>query len=287
VRLVGIYLVSLLLLGPGCVLDRTGQSVTSAAQREMVIQASRVAEAQRLTGDLERRVLEMEEVLRYRGQQQAEKLENLDQVTAEIRRMRGDLELIQHTSSQESAAESTFKDDASFRLQYSENRIQALEKALGLSAPPMPVVPQKGEGAVDGAVQEKNVVPDDKAVEQESGDLFELGQNHQKQGRHQAARAVYARFIAETEEDDRLGEARFRYAETWYSEGLYQQAILKLEDVVKDTPDSNWAAWAMVRQGECFQKMDRMEEAELFWEDVLSRHPDTAAALQARTLLNR
>ena len=62
-----------LLLGSGCVLDRTGQSVTSAAQREMVIQASRVAESQRLAGDLERRVLEMEEVLRYRGQQQAEK----------------------------------------------------------------------------------------------------------------------------------------------------------------------------------------------------------------------
>ena len=67
-------LVGLLLVISGCVLDRTGQSVTSAAQREMVIQASRVSESERLAKDVERRVMEMEEVLRYRGKKEAEKL---------------------------------------------------------------------------------------------------------------------------------------------------------------------------------------------------------------------
>ncbi len=43
----------------------------------------------------------------------------------------------------------------------------------------------------------------------------------------------------------------------------------------------------MVRQGESIQQMDRREEAELFWEDVLARHPDTEAANGAKKLLNR
>ena len=119
-------------------LDRTGQSVTSAAQREMVIQASRVSEAERLAKDVERRVLEMEEVLRYQGKKEAEKLENLDQVILEIRRLRGQLEVMDHAVKQSSSAESNFQEDAAYRLAHSELRVAALEKLLGLEPPPMP-----------------------------------------------------------------------------------------------------------------------------------------------------
>jgi len=274
-----------LVLQTGCVLDRTGQSVTSAAQREMAIQASRTAEAQRLATDLERRVRDMEEVLRYRGRQQAEKLENLDQVTGEIRRLRGELEILQHASQQEGSAGSVFREDAAHRLAWSEGRLEALEAALGLPPPPMPAVEQGVVEAVEGS----EVLPEGKATEAvpAGADLFELGKIHLSEGRAPAARAVLARFLQESGDDDRVGEAQLRHAETWFTEGLYQQAILKLEDVVQANPGSEWAAWAMVRQGECFQKMDRPEEAELFWEDVLARHPDTEAAKGARKLLNR
>jgi TolA-binding protein len=270
------------LLQTGCVLDRTGQSVTSAAQREMAIQASRTAEAQRLSTDLERRVGDMEEVLRYRGRQEAEKLENLGQVTGEIRRLRGELEILQHASQQEGSAGSVFREDAAHRLAWTEGRLEALEAALGMAPPPMPVVEQGSEEAAAPLAEEEasETVP-------AGTDLFELGKSHLEEGRAPAARAVLARFLQESGDDARVGEARLRLAETWFAEGLYQQAILKLEDVVQADAGSEWAAWAMVRQGECFQEMDRREEAELFWEDVLARHPDTEAANGARKLLNR
>ena len=281
----GPFLFAGFFLQTGCVLDRTGQSITSAAQREMAIQTSRVAEAQRLSTDLDRRVQDMEEVLRYRGRQEAEKLENLDQVTGEIRRIRGELEVLQHASQQEGSAGDVFREDAAHRLAWTEGRLEALEAALGMAPPPIPVEEEgtahpAEESAHPTAGETTEAVPD-------GADLFELGKSHLVEGRAPAARAVLDRFLQEAGDDARVGEARLRFAETWFEEGLYQQAILKLEDVVQADPGSEWAAWAMVRQGECFQKMDRREEAELFWEDVLARHPDTEAANGARKLLNR
>ena len=276
---VGPFLLTGFLLQTGCVLDRTGQSITSAAQREMAIQASRAAEAQRLSTDLERRVQDMEEVLRYRGRQEAEKLENLDQVTGEIRRLRGELEILQHASQQEGSAGDVFREDAAHRLAWSEGRLEALEAALGLAPPPMPAAEPgtaETEEAPDPTTEGEATVP-------EGADLFELAKSHLAEGRAPAARAVLVRFLQEAGDDSRVGEARLRLAETWLEEGLYQ----KLEDVVQADPGSEWAAWAMVRQGECFQEMDRREEAELFWEDVLARHPGSEAAKGAKKLLNR
>jgi TolA-binding protein len=282
---VGTFLFAGFLLQTGCVLDRTGQSITSTAQREMAIQTSRVSEAQRLSTNLESRVQDMEEVLRYRGRQEAEKLENLDQVTGEIRRLRGELELLQHASQQEGSAGSVFREDAAHRLAWTEGRLEALEAVLGMAPPPMPVVEPGAAEATEASVpptegEATEAVPD-------GADLFELGKSHLADGRARAARAVLDRFLQEAGDDARVGEARLRFAETWFEEGLYQQAILKLEDVVQGDTESEWVAWAMVRQGECFQQMDRTEEAELFWEDVLARHPDTEAANGARKLLNR
>ena len=93
--------------------------------------------------------------------------------------------------------------------------------------------------------------------------------------------------MADQSGDERIEEARYRLAESYFAEKLYQQAILKMEDVVTADPGSDWAAWAMVRQGECFRGMGKAQEAELWWEDVLAKHPDTEAAKAAKSLLGR
>ncbi len=266
----------------GCVLDRTGQSVTSATQRELVMQASRVVEAERLASDVERRVQEMEEVLRYQGKKEAEKLENLDQVILEIRRLRGELEVVQHTMNQSGSSETNFREDAAYRLERSEARVEALENMLGLEPPPMPA--RQPKEAESGEVEKAPVGTDEVG---EGVDLFELGKQHLEAGRNQAARAVFERFMADHSADKRVGEARYRLAESYFAEKLYQQAILKMEDVVTADAGSDWAAWAMVRQGECFQAMGKVQEAELWWEDVLAKHSDTEAADSAKALLGR
>ncbi|MEE2750672.1 MAG: tetratricopeptide repeat protein [Myxococcota bacterium] len=274
--------VGLLFWASGCVLDRTGQSVTSATQRELAMQASRVVEAERLASDVERRVLEMEEVLRYQGKKEAEKLENLDQVILEIRRLRGELEVVQHTMNQSGSSDTNFREDAAYRLERSELRVEAIEKMLGLEPPPMPA-PQNTD------FEESEPETPSGGVDEvgEGADLFDLGKKHLEAGRNQAARAVFERFMADQSGDERIEEARYRLAESYFADKLYQQAILKMEDVVTADPGSDWAAWAMVRQGECFRGMGKAQEAELWWEDVLAKHPDTEAAKAAKSLLGR
>ena len=279
-----------LLLGSGCVLDRTGQSITSQAQRELAIQSSRMDEQGRLSEELERRVEQAEEVIRYRGQQDARELENLEGVIHEVQRMRGDLEVLQHESRLTQGSESTFREDTDFRLVALETRVEQLEGALGMSPPSLAVPPEAPEGEEPSTVsvqEEESGEGESEEVEEATGDLFDLASQHLAEDRPLAARAVLDRFLQSSQDDPRHDEARYRYAETWYVEGLYQQAILKYEEVVSSDQESEWAAWAMVRQGECFRRLGREQEAELFWEDVLARYPDNEAAELARSLLGR
>jgi TolA-binding protein len=277
-----------LLLGSGCVLDRTGQSITSQAQRELAIQSSRMDEQGRLSEELERRVEQAEEVIRYRGQRDARELENLEGVIHEVQRMRGDLEVLQHEARLAQSQEGTFREDTDYRLGALETRADQLEGALGLSPPPqaLPQEEVEGEGPSPASVEEE-ASGDSGPAEEPSGDLYDLAAQHLAEDRPLAARAVLDRFLQSSQDDPRFDEARYRYAETWFVEGLYQQAILKYEEVVSSDQESEWAAWAMVRQGECFRRLGREREAELFWEDVLARYPDNEAAELARSLLDR
>lgn len=280
------------LVGSGCVLDRTGQSVTSQSQRELAIQSSRMQEQGRLSEELERRVEQAEEVIRYRGQQDARKLENLEGIIQEVQRMRGELEVLQHESRLGQDSEGSFREDTDFRLGHLEARAGQLEVSLGLTPPTSAAAEQEaleeGEGEPSNPGTEEGSQVDEAPEEsEESGDLFSLATQHLAAERPLAARAVLERFLQSGQEDPRYDEARYRYAETWYVEGLYQQAILKYEEVVSGDRESEWAAWAMVRQGECFRKLGREREAELFWEDVLARYPDSEAAELAGSLLGR
>ena len=80
-------------------------------------------------------------------------------------------------------------------------------------------------------------------------------------------------------------ELLYRYAETWFAEGLYEQAGLRYQKVVDQAKGSSWSAWAMVRQGECFQHLGNAEGARFFWEDVIRQYPDSEASKLAESLL--
>lgn len=220
-------------------------------------------------------------------------MENLDQVRAEVQRLRGEMELSRHERDAAGQESTAFRDDASFRMEYLELRVAALEKTLGLKPPPPPMPKADGEAtggttvAPDGEVQ----LPVDAPVEVDlpAGPeaQLELAERQLAEGNPKVARVVLERFIAENPQHPRLLEARYRYAETWFNEGQYQQAILRFEDVVGTGADSPWVPWAMVRQGECFKALGKSAEAELFWEDVVARYPRSKAAKEARTLLGR
>lgn len=295
-------LVTALIL-PACVLDRTGTSATSGLEREMALRDARVAELERMEDDSARRIQQLEEVIRYRGQQEAEKLENIDQVRAMVGSLSGDVEVLRHELENSTEVGDSFREDTDFRLTWLELRVEALEDNLGLKPPPPPERAEEDDGAADvdqgeaedGGERSRSRTEDDEEddggdpvdVPEDPEDILALAKDHLAEGRPRAARAVLERFVAEYGDHKLADEAYYRLAESYYNNSEYQQAILPFQEVVDRFGGTGWAAWSMVRQGECFKKLGKDTEAELFWEDVVRLYPRSKAAEEARRLLGR
>ena len=270
-----------------CVLDRTGQSASAAYERELALQTARSDAMAQTADQVERRVEQLEEVMRYRGQQEAVRLESVEQIGNEVRRIRGKIETMEHQASSSREERAVLDDDLQFRLVYAELRLQHIESTLGLKPPPAPVnagtqVADDGEVIlVDGGDPVEIQLPEGAEA------LLDAAEEHLVAGRHKVARVLLEKFLADHPGDERVSEAQYRLAETFYNGGDYAQAILKFEDVVTGDPKSGWAPWAMVRQGECFSEMGQADEAELFWQDVVARYPRSDAAKDAKKLLGK
>jgi tol-pal system protein YbgF len=275
----------MIFLALACVLDRTGQSATSAYEREMALQATYSQALEQEADTVRLRVDQLEEINRYRGKQEAEKLENLDQVQEELQRLRGTLEEERFKAERAADDRVALDEDTAFRLEYLELRIASLEGALGLE-PPQP--PDQGSGVTVGPTGEVQLVPAG-PVEVELGappaELIKRAEEALAKDQPALARALLARMLKEAPSDPLTPKARYRLAESWLNEGQYQRAILAFEEVVSKHPETDWAPWAMVRQGECFAQLAQQEEARLFWQDVVDRYPESQAASDAKSLL--
>ena len=75
----------------GCPKDRTGLSETAM----MVSNANEVETLLLKTDEIERRISQIEEVTRSRGQQDIMKMENIEEVRIEIANIRGEMEKMQ------------------------------------------------------------------------------------------------------------------------------------------------------------------------------------------------
>ena len=284
----------------GCVLDRTGTSATSGLEREMALRDARVSELERIEDESARRIKQLEEVIRYRGQQEAEKLENIGQIRDLMGQVTGELEVLRHELEGSDKVGGSFREDTDFRLTWIELRLDELEDNLGLKPPPPPARADDDDDEADSEDGEAD--GDDDRARSRTGDeddeevvevpdtpeaILTLAKEHLADGRPRAARAVLQRFLEDHKDDKQADEATYRLAESYFNDGEYQQAILRFQDVVDSYGGTGWAAWSMVRQGECFKKLGKASEAQLFWEDVLARYPRSKAAEEAKRLLGR
>lgn len=286
-------LLSLVVLA-GCVLDRTGQSATSRYDDELAAQKSRVRDLESVGEDVGRRVAQLEEVTRARGQEEILKMETVDQLRDEVARMRGEMEQIDHDYRTFETAALGAQLDVDSRLLYLETRVAALEKSLGLRPPPPPAAvvatppgaaaagtdpastaAAAGEVAVPTAAAE---VPAAASAE----DFFGIIQGHLEAGNGAAARAVAERFISENPKSDRVPEAYYRIGESYQNAGEFKVAATKFQDVIDRAPASTWAPWALLRQGECFDALSRPDDARVFYCDVVAKFPKSKAAKEAK-----
>lgn len=284
------------LLLSSCVLDRTGQSATEAYRRNIALQGTRIEALDSSLEDALRRIEQVEEVTKARGQEEIYRMETLDQLRNEVARLRGDLEVVQHDMGLDIEFSGKFREDVDYRLTYLERRAAALEEALGLQPPPPPeqedLVAVASEGQEEASAdQAGGQSTEDAAADVPStdlpstpDDLLALGREHLDGGRYKAARAVFQRFIESWPDDDKVPEAQYYVGQSLYLEGQYQQAVLAYQEVLDRFPTSEWAPWSMLRQGQCFSAMGQGQNATLFYDDVVRLYPKSKAAKEARKL---
>jgi TolA-binding protein len=280
----------------GCVWDRTGQSASETWRREMAIQSTRTQTLQAAVEDALVRVEQLEEVTRARGQDEILRMETMDQLRNEVARLRGDLEVLQHEAGIRGESVGQLREDAEFRLAWLEARAKALEESLGLEPAEPPVLADaedtdpdaQGEGAEgerDPAEGDQGDEPRGDGAEEAPKTVEEriaLAEEHMKEGRYKAARAIYEGLLDQDGNEEQRSELRYQLAETSFHEGEYQAAILAYQDVVDQHGDSDRAPWAMLRQGECFEAMGERENALLFYDDVMRLFPKSKAAKEAK-----
>lgn len=274
-----------------CVIDRTGQSATDTMRKELADHGRRLRELEVVSEDMSRRVGQLEEVTRARGQEEILKMETMEQLRAEVAHIRGDFEVLQHEYGDYESAGIGFQQDTDYRMVYLETRVVGLEKSLGLKAPSPPTRdPSTGTVTappVDPAVTTPTTPAPTDAGARTPEEFFALIEKNLAEGNGGAARAIAKRFIESDPKNDRVAEAYYRIAESWQNETNFQEAAAAFKTVVDRYPQSTWAPWSILRIGECFASLDQKDTARLFWQDVVQKYPKSKAAKEAKTLLGK
>jgi TolA-binding protein len=106
-------------------------------------------------------------------------------------------------------------------------------------------------------------------------------------GQHPAdARKLLREFSVKAASDPSLGKqadvAQYFLAETYFLEANYQAAATEFNTVRKNFPKSAKVPDALVRMGECFEKLNLPSDAKIFYKSVLEKHPKSEAAKRAK-----
>ena len=287
-----------------CVLDRTGQSATEAYRRDLATHGAQIQALNEAADKADARLGQLEELTRARGEDEILKMDTMEQVRTEVANLRNEVEVLNHDyrqTSQQSGAQSA---DLQFRLDWLETRAETLEKSLGLKTPPPPNAAASALGvgnAVTSATPAVQNPPDaagtaapvtatpvqTETVANDPDSLLKLAEEHLAAGREEAAEAVLNRFLKEYPKHERVPEATYRLAEAKFNAKNYPSAVIAFQKVIDDYKDSPWAAWAMLRQGECFEAQGQAKNAKIFYEDTMRLYPKSKAAKEAKDKLGK
>jgi len=264
------WLILALLLGLSGCWARSNAAASAEYARQVSTANLRTAQLESQLADSMRRIEQLEEVIRLRGQDEASQLENIDQVNAELSRLRGQLEVMQFQLDDLTALVETDQIGRERRQLHDENRLAQIERFLNIEAPPVPTDAELGlEASAARTTPTQRPRSEQPALPEQlpataSGKL-ELAVQHMEAGRQGVARAILLRAIQEHPGSEEMAELRYRYAETFMNEEQWRTAILEFKKVSDNHPDSEWSCWAYYRQGEAVERMSGADDARHFF----------------------
>ena len=251
---------------------------SAEVSRQLTTTQVRLAQLEQLLVEAELRVEQVEEVVRTQGRDEQSRFENIDQVNAEVARLRGAIEVLEFRTSEIEQSLMDFQLETERRQLHAEMRLAQIESYLKIKPPPiptdadlgiteresrspftagsMPASPFRPSAPVgrDGEPLEAGAIAD---LPQTAKEKLDLAVTHIGEGRQTVARAVLAQAIEAHPGAEEMAEIRYRHAETYFNEGDYKGAIKEFNKVLNNHPKSDWRCWAMYRMGECFESLGK------------------------------
>jgi TolA-binding protein len=283
-----IFLLTTLLFS--CAGGHNTRDVQASQEAHVTVVSTRQAILEQTLLEHEKMILQMQDAVRARGRNSAEALENIEQVAERIRFIQGALEEMRFELDDLKAATDAYQKQQEARQLHDELRLRQLERSLGLTPPPRPVIDGavSGTGTVvgeEGAGEDTDTPEPAEALPDSARGKLDLAVEHMKAGKQGLARFMLQMAIEEHAGDPLLPEIRYRMGETWFNEQEYAKAALAFNEVVDNHQKSRWVPWAIMRQGESFMRMENDDGALMFLEDTVALYPKSDAASEAKDLI--
>jgi tol-pal system protein YbgF len=210
--------------------------------------------------DLDARVQRIERVLT--NQSLLELAQRLDALQADVRTIRGEVELLQNQTEGGKTQTRNLYGDL-------EKRLAALETLGGVGGAP-------AAGATP--------VPVSGASEQAA---YDAGMAALRAGSYDKAVSTFREVVTNYPHGDLAPNAQFWMGESYYTKGDLESAVTAYRKVLADWPDSRKAPDAMVKLGFSLSDLKRTGEARTTLEEVVRKYPGTNAAQLASDRLKR
>jgi TolA-binding protein len=260
----------------------TTRAEGEALRQDMTTLKSDMAELQRLQGDertaqkqkleqMDRRVIALETTLGTLRQADADAGVQLEKIVAEVQVLRGDIEQAKHELGETSA---------------SVQSILARPPVSVSAAAQAPKVEDAGKGQTVGGVEvpaepkahydfAKKLFDEKKFVE--AGEAFDLFLQRHASHKDLVDDAAFWKAEATFVQASAISDQKAK-------EKLLKQAILAYQRVL-ETPDSGKVDSALFKIGQAFEQLGFKDEAVVFYEELVEKHPKSPLVKDAKARL--
>jgi tol-pal system protein YbgF len=115
--------------------------------------------------------------------------------------------------------------------------------------------------------------------------FLKLADDKAKSGDLPLARQLYNDFLKKWPKDASAGEAHYGLGETYFTDDKCREALYEYGKVIQEFNTTRSVPNALLRSADCFKKLKMAPESKLALEEVVSKHPKSDAAKEAKQKL--
>lgn len=208
--------------------------------------------------ELASQVAEVKRVADAQTKNLATAMNQLQEMTAEFQKMRGDIDASQHNATQSDRV-----------LQDNQKRLDVLEERYQL------ILSQLQEMKAVG------LVPLTQAKKLDEFQKFEKGLDQFNSEDYKGAAVAFKNFLANNDKSLFAENAQYWTGESFYALRDFPAAVSEFQKVIQKYPKGSKVAIALLRQGYAFFEMQSFEESKAFLEKVVLKYPGSTEAIRA------